>query len=145
MANKTGETFASVDDREALEEGLLFAPRFGDDGLIPAIVTDQASGQVLMFAWMNGDALAATLQTSCAHFWSRSRQRLWKKGEESGNVLRVLEMRTDCDQDVVWLVVDVMGDGVACHTKRRSCFYRVVEAGGSSVISSRLRIVGQPV
>jgi phosphoribosyl-AMP cyclohydrolase len=97
--------------------------------LIPAIVTDAASGEVLMFAWMNAEALALTLETRLGHFWSRSRGRLWKKGEESGNLLNVSEVRTDCDQDVVWLKVVVEGDGVACHTGAKSCFYRALALG----------------
>ena len=83
-----------------------------------------------MFAWMNAEALALTLETRIGHFWSRSRGQLWKKGEESGNVLHVAEVRTDCDQDVLWLKVDASsGDGVACHTGARSCFYRSLPLG----------------
>ncbi len=106
-----------------------FQPKFDADGLIPAIVTDAASGGVLMFAWMNAEALALTMETRVGHFWSRSRGRLWKKGEDSGNVLDVAEILTDCDQDVVWLKVRVQGDGVACHTGARSCFYRALPLG----------------
>jgi phosphoribosyl-AMP cyclohydrolase len=124
--------FAERGTPEDVERGLSFQPAFDADGLIPAIVTDAASGEVLMFAWMNREALARTLQTRIAHFWSRSRGRLWQKGEESGNRLRVLELRTDCDQDVVWLKVEVEGDGLACHTGRRSCFYRRVPLGSTS-------------
>jgi phosphoribosyl-AMP cyclohydrolase len=112
-----------------VEASLRFQPRFDADGLIPAIVTDAVSGEVLMFAWMNAEALAHTIETRIGHFWSRSRGRLWKKGEESGNLLRVSEMRTDCDQDVLLLKVTVEGDGVACHTGERSCFYRTVAMG----------------
>lgn len=114
-------------DSHAIEQGSEFQPKFDADGLIPAIVTDAASGEVLMFAWMNTEALALTLATRKAHFWTRSRKKLWLKGEESGNVLAVEEMRTDCDQDVIWLRVSVRGDGVACHTGARSCFYRTVD------------------
>ena len=112
-----------------VETSLRFQPKFDADGLIPAIVTDAASGEVLMFAWMNAEALATTLETRIGHFWSRSRARLWKKGEESGNVLRVSEARTDCDQDVLWLKVVVEGAGLACHTGARSCFYRSLSLG----------------
>ena len=112
-----------------IEHGLAFQPKFDADGLIPAIVTDAVSGGVLMFAWMNADALALTMETRAGHFWSRSRGRLWKKGEDSGNVLDVAEILTDCDQDVVWLKVRVQGDGVACHTGTRSCFYRTLPLG----------------
>ena len=122
-------SFAARGATADIEGGLTFQPRFDADGLIPAIVTDAGSGEVLMFAWMNAEALALTLETRHAHFWSRSRNRLWKKGEESGNVLTVKEARTDCDQDVIWLKAVVAGDGVACHTGERSCFYRALPLG----------------
>jgi phosphoribosyl-AMP cyclohydrolase len=112
-----------------IEQGSAFAPLFDKDGLLPAIVTDAASGEVLMFAWMNLEALEATLETGYAHFWSRSRARLWLKGEESGNRLRIVEALSDCDQDVLVLKVVVEGDGVACHTGARSCFYRRLQLG----------------
>lgn len=121
--------FARRGNAAEIEQGSAFAPKFDADGLIPAIVTDSASGEVLMFAWMNAEALARTMETRIAHFWSRSRGRPWLKGAESGNVLHVEEMRTDCDQDVVWLRVRVAGAGVACHTGERSCFYRSVPLG----------------
>jgi phosphoribosyl-AMP cyclohydrolase len=121
--------FAPRGSAHEIERGLAFCPEFDADGLIPAIVTDAASGEVLMFAWMNAQALALTIETRLGHFWSRSRNKLWKKGEESGNLLRISEMRVDCDQDVVWLQVTVEGDGVACHTGERSCFYRSVPLG----------------
>ena len=121
--------FASRGSPGEIEQGLVFQPKFDADGLIAAIVTDAASGEVLMLAWMNAEALALTLETRVAHFWSRSRGRLWKKGEESGNLLRVSELRTDCDQDSIWLKVAVAGDGVACHTGERSCFYRALPLG----------------
>ena len=112
-----------------IEQGGAFAPLFDEHGLLPAIVADAATGAVLMFAWMNLEALEATLQTGYAHFWSRSRARLWLKGEESGNRLRIVEAMTDCDQDVLLLKVAVEGNGVACHTGARSCFYRRLELG----------------
>lgn len=121
-----------------IERGDAFTPKFDGDGLIPAIVTDRASGTVLMFAFMNAEALAATLQTGIAHFWSRSRNKLWRKGEESGNTLKIAEMRTDCDQDVVWLKVDVQGDGVACHTGAQSCFYRSIPLHQNGPAETRL-------
>ena len=111
-------------DKHALEEGNAFSPRFDANGLVTAVVTDAADGTVLMLAHMNAEALALTLKTGIAHYWSRSRRALWKKGETSGNFQRVVEMRTDCDQDAVWLSVDVAGDHATCHTGRRSCFYR---------------------
>jgi phosphoribosyl-AMP cyclohydrolase len=112
-----------------LEQGSILKPRFDGDGLIAAIATDAATGEVLMFAWMNADALRLSVDTGTAHFWSRSRAKIWKKGEESGNLLRIEEMRVDCDQDAVWMKVRVEGAGVACHTGARSCFYRIVPVG----------------
>jgi len=129
MAEPTAPLYAKRTSSAEIEGGLSFAPKFDADGLIPAVVTDVASGAVLMFAWMNADALALTISTKEAHFWTRSRKRIWKKGEESGNVLKVVEMRTDCDQDALWLSVEVAGNGVACHTGERSCFYRVIPLG----------------
>ncbi len=111
-------------DKWELEEGAAFQPAFNGDGLIPAIASDVATGEVLMVAWMNREALRCSLETRVAHFWSRSRAKLWRKGEESGNTLRIVEVRTDCDQDTIWLRVEVQGGGVACHTGRPSCFYR---------------------
>ena len=122
-----------------IEGSLRFQPKFDAEGLIPAVVTDAASGEVLMFAWMNAEALARTIETRIGHFWSRSRNKLWKKGEESGNVLRISELRTDCDQDALWLKVTVEGDGVACHTGERSCFYRSVELGSPASPETPLR------
>ena len=112
-----------------LEQGSILTPRFDRDGLIAAVATDAATGEVLMLAWMNADALRLTVDTGIAHFWSRSRARIWKKGEESGNLLQIVEMRVDCDQDAIWMKVRVEGAGVACHTGAGSCFYRVVAVG----------------
>ncbi|MFZ1680333.1 MAG: phosphoribosyl-AMP cyclohydrolase [Rhizobiaceae bacterium] len=117
--------------KHELEEGARLTPRFGADGLVTAIVVDQADNAVLMVAHMNEQALALTLETGVAHFWSRSRGALWKKGETSGNMLAVSEILTDCDQDALVLRVSVAGDGVTCHTGRRSCFYRRVHPDGT--------------
>ncbi|HEY2049299.1 MAG TPA: phosphoribosyl-AMP cyclohydrolase [Caulobacteraceae bacterium] len=125
----TEAAFPSAPDKESLEGGRVLAPRFDRDGLIAAIATDARSGEVLMLAWMNAEALALTLETGIAHYYSRSRQSLWKKGETSGQIQTVRELRVDCDQDAVLLKVEVGGDGGACHTGRRSCFYRAVEDG----------------
>lgn len=114
-------------DKAALEEGDAFSPRFDREGLVTAIVTDAGDGTLLMVGHMNAEALALTLETGLAHFWSRSRGTLWKKGETSGNMLRVAEVKTDCDQDAVWLKVTVGGHDATCHTGRRSCFYRTVQ------------------
>jgi phosphoribosyl-AMP cyclohydrolase len=113
-------------DKKALEEGAVFSPRFDAAGLITAVVTDAKDGMLLMVAHMNAEALALTIETGVAHYWSRSRGSLWKKGETSGNFQQVVELRTDCDQDAVWLSVKVAGDGATCHTGKRSCFYRTV-------------------
>ncbi len=110
------------------ETGLALDPRYDRDGLITAVATDVATGEVLMLAHMNAQALAETERTGLAHFWSRSRARLWKKGEESGNELVVEEIRIDCDQDAVWL--RVRPKGPACHTGERSCFYRRLAGEG---------------
>lgn len=99
-----------------------------DDGLIPAIAQDSKSGEILMLAWMNREALNRTVATGEAFYWSRSRGRLWRKGETSGNVQRIVEIRADCDGDVVLLKVEQTG-GIACHTGRRSCFFRRLEGG----------------
>lgn len=119
-------------DKALLEEGVAFTPRFDAQGLLTAVVTDAADGALLMVAHMNAEALSLTIGSGVAHFWSRSRAKIWKKGETSGNILQVIEMRTDCDQDAVWLRVRVDGDGAACHTGRRSCFYRALEPHGST-------------
>jgi phosphoribosyl-AMP cyclohydrolase len=120
-------SIASAKDKNAIEEGAEFAPCFDASGLVTAIVTDVKDGTLLMVAHMNAEALRLTLETGIAHYWSRSRQELWKKGETSGNVQKVEEMRVDCDQDALWLKVMVSGQNLTCHTNRRSCFYRKVE------------------
>lgn len=117
-------TSASFDDRE---EGLTLKPKFDASGLITCVATDAATGEVLMVAHMNDEALRRTIESGEAWYFSRSRNALWRKGETSGHTQRVVEMRLDCDQDAVWLKVEQKG--AACHTGRRSCFYRKVEAG----------------
>ncbi|QIG80614.1 phosphoribosyl-AMP cyclohydrolase [Stakelama tenebrarum] len=111
------------------ETGTLLDPKYDAAGLVTAVVTDAANGALLMVAHMNAEALAATRQTGEATFWSRSRERLWKKGESSGNVLRVREIRIDCDQDALWVIADPAGP--ACHTGAPSCFYRRIAANGA--------------
>jgi phosphoribosyl-AMP cyclohydrolase len=111
-----------------IEEGLALFPKFDADGLVTAVVTDVANGDVLMVAHMNAEALAKTIETGEAWYFSRSRKKLWKKGEQSGHVQRVSELRVDCDQDAVWIKVEQQGPG-ACHTGRRSCFYRAAPLG----------------
>ncbi len=114
-----------------VEEGIELAPKFDEHGLIPCVTTDAASGEVLMHAYMNQEALRRTIETGEAHYWSRSRQKLWRKGESSGLVQRVRELRIDDDQDCVWLRVDVVG-GASCHVGYRSCFYRAVPVGAEA-------------
>lgn len=117
--------FAPRGTTEQVEDGRVFAPKFDSDGLIVCVVTDAWSGEVLMLAHMNTDALAKSIESGEAWFFSRSRRKLWKKGEISGHSQRIVEMRVDCDQDALWLRVEQAGPGT-CHTGRRSCFYRAV-------------------
>jgi phosphoribosyl-AMP cyclohydrolase len=120
-----------MDDRDdaSVEESLVFAPRFDRDGLMPCVTIDDATGDVLMVAWMNADALARTLETGDVHYFSRSRKALWRKGETSGATQRVVEMRTDCDQDTILIRAAVADRKSTCHTGRATCFYRSVPLG----------------
>src|SRR5919199_1648471 len=121
--------FGAPGTKAELEEGRAFTPRFGADGLITCVTADADSGALLMVAHMNAEALAQTLATGEAWYWSRSRGELWHKGATSGQIQTVVEMRVDCDQDALLLKVRVGGDGGACHTGRRSCFSRRVSLG----------------
>ncbi len=121
--------FSTAPDTHALERGVALAPRFDAAGLIAAVATHAETGEVLMLAWMNDEALRLTLDTGQAHYFSRSRNTLWKKGETSGQGQTVSEIRIDCDQDAVWLKVIPGGDGGACHVGFRSCFYRRIADG----------------
>ncbi len=125
MADKS--PFAPPGAAADLEEGLALTPKFDADGLVTCVATDAVSGDVLMVAHMNADALVKTIATGEAWYWSRSRRALWKKGETSGHTQRVIEMRIDCDQDAIWIKVEQVAG--ACHTGRRSCFYRAVSLG----------------
>jgi phosphoribosyl-AMP cyclohydrolase len=122
-------SFPTAASKEALEQGETLSPRFDANGLIAAVATHADTGEVLMLAWMNAEALERTIATGEAHYFSRSRNELWHKGATSGQVQLVDELRVDCDQDAVWLKVRPQGDGRACHTGARSCFYRTVEGG----------------
>jgi phosphoribosyl-AMP cyclohydrolase len=122
----------------ATEESLTLRPRYDADGLVTCVATDAASGELLMVAHMNAEALTRTIASGDAWYFSRSRQKLWKKGEESGHTQRVVEMRVDCDQDAVWLKVEQRGGG-ACHTGRRSCFYRTVPLGEAGSVTLEFR------
>jgi phosphoribosyl-AMP cyclohydrolase len=121
-------SFAERGSTQAVEEGRALAPKFDADGLLTCAATDAATGDLLMVAHMNAEALARTIASGEAWYFSRSRRSLWRKGESSGHVQRVTEMRIDCDQDAVWIKVEQVGPG-ACHTGRRSCFYRAVPLG----------------
>jgi phosphoribosyl-AMP cyclohydrolase len=126
----SSQLFNPRTSKSEIEAGLELRPKFDQDGLIPCITSDAETGEVLMFAFMSREALERTLKTGKATYYSRSRQKLWLKGEVSGNVLSVVEMRIDCDQDVIWLRVEPKG-GAACHNGYRSCFYRRVNPDGS--------------
>ncbi len=123
---------------DALEEGTSLAPRFDANGLVTAIAQESDSGTVLMLAHMNEEALRLTLETGIAHYFSRSRGKIWKKGETSGETQKLIELRVDCDQDAVLLIVEQTGRGAACHTGRKSCFYRkaAVENDSASLMST---------
>ena len=121
-----------------IEESKAFIPKYDADGLITAVVTDATSGELLMVAHMNAQALSRTVETGEAWYFSRSRKQLWKKGESSGHVQRVRELRVDCDQDAIWLKVEQTGAG-ACHTGRRSCFYRAVPIGTKGEVTLEFR------
>ena len=123
---------------DELEEGTAFAPRFDAAGLVTVVTVEAGSNDVLMLAHMNAEALSLTLETGIAHYWSRSRGKIWKKGETSGELQEVVELRTDCDQDAIVLVVSQAGRGAACHTGRKSCFYRrAVVADGAVSLEDR--------
>ncbi len=130
--------FAAPGSIREVEEGRVFSPRFDAHGLVTCVATDAGSGEVLMVAHMNATALAKTIATGEAWYFSRSRQALWRKGESSGHVQQVVEMRVDCDQDAIWIRVRQHGSG-ACHTGRRSCFYRSIPLGegGGTILEFR--------
>ena len=130
--------FAPRGSTDEVEEGGALTPRFDADGLITCVTTDARSSEVLMVAHMNAEALQKTIATGEAWYFSRSRRALWRKGESSGHVQRVVEMRIDCDQDAVWIRVEQQGAG-ACHTGRRSCFYRVVPIATSGAVTLEFR------
>jgi phosphoribosyl-AMP cyclohydrolase len=126
--------FAAPGSTKEVEDGLALTPKFDADGLVTCVATDAQSGEVLMVAHMNAQALAQTIATGDAWYYSRARKKLWRKGEESGHTQRVVEMRIDCDQDAVWIKVEQHGPG-ACHTGRRSCFYRTVPLGKDGAVT----------
>lgn len=119
-------------DKKSVEEGLELTPAFDANGLVTCVTTDADTGDLLMVAHMNAESLRRTIETGEAWYWSRSRQSLWHKGDTSGQIQTVVEMRVDCDQDAVWIKVRVAGDGGCCHTHRHSCFYREIPVGGGA-------------
>ena len=121
-----------------IEEGTTLSPKFDGEGLITAVATDAKSGELLMVAHMNAEALRKTIDSGEAWYFSRSRRALWRKGETSGHIQRVIELRIDCDQDAIWLKVEQQGPG-ACHTGRRSCFYRAVPLGKAGAVTLEFR------
>lgn len=123
------DLFPQAHTQHALERGNALAPRFNAEGLVVAVAQHADTGEILMLAWMNDQALKLTVETGVAHYFSRSRNALWKKGETSGQLQDVVELRVDCDQDAVLIKVRPRGDGGACHVGFRSCFYRVLENG----------------
>jgi phosphoribosyl-AMP cyclohydrolase len=123
------DLFPQAHSKHDLERGRALAPRFNADGLVVAVAQHADTGEILMLAWMNDEALKLTVETNIAHYFSRSRNELWKKGETSGQLQDVVELRVDCDQDAVLIKVRPRGDGGACHVGFRSCFYRVLEDG----------------
>ena len=125
--------FAQGLPKDVLEEGDRFSPQFNEQGLIPAITVDADTAETLMFAWMNEEALKCTLRTGEAWYWSRSRNELWHKGATSGQIQRVIELRTDCDQDVVLLKVQPQSPG-ACHVGYNSCFFRSVHMSSDGAV-----------
>ena len=133
MSISGSNPFPAPGSKAELEEGAVLSPRFGADGLITCVTTDAATGEILMVAHMNAEALAKTIETGEAWYWSRSRGELWHKGATSGQIQTVREMRVDCDQDALLLKVQVAGDGGCCHTGRRSCFYRRLETADGAV------------
>jgi phosphoribosyl-AMP cyclohydrolase len=134
-----GYVFPARTTTAEIELGATLQPKFGPDGLIPCITTDATTNEVLMFAFMNAEALAQTIKTKKATYWSRSRNKFWVKGEESGNVQLVKEIRVDCDQDVLLLKVENVG-GAACHNGYKSCFYRKLTEGASAEDSATLKL-----
>ncbi|CAH1666203.1 Phosphoribosyl-AMP cyclohydrolase [Chelatococcus asaccharovorans] len=124
--------FASRGTTAEVEEGEILMPAFDANGLITCVTTHADTGEVLMVAHMNAEALARSIATGEAWYWSRSRQTLWHKGDTSGQLQTIVDMRVDCDQDAIWIKVRVGGDGGCCHTGRRSCFYRSVALGDAS-------------
>ena len=139
--------FGKRGDAKNVETSAIFAPKFDENGLIPVIAQDATSNEVVMFAFMNAQALEKTITSGMAHYWSRSRAKLWLKGETSGETQKVVEITTDCDQDVVLLKIAVQGRGATCHTGKRACFYRQIDTSSQQhgTTLSLIDIGGEPL
>ena len=120
--------FKKRENVAAVEEGKLLSPKFDNNGLIPVVTTDSSNGEVLMHGYMNSIALKKTIESKEAHYWSRSRNEIWRKGQTSGFVQKVVEIRIDDDQDSIWMIVDI-GNGASCHVGYKTCFYRSIPLG----------------
>ncbi|PLX34871.1 MAG: phosphoribosyl-AMP cyclohydrolase [Hyphomicrobiales bacterium] len=131
LCDETTAVFAPRGERGEIEEGLTLSPKFDQDGLIPAIAADADSGDVLMLAYMNEEALALTIATGEAHYWSRSRSEIWRKGATSGNTQKIVDLRIDCDQDAILMKVTQRGSGASCHLGFKSCFFRAIPTGAA--------------
>lgn len=142
MSDSSTALFPPSANTHELEEGERLTPRFDANGLVTCVATDAATGEILMLAHMNAEALALTISTGEAHYYSRSRKKLWKKGESSGHTQKVVDMLVDCDQDAVVLKVEMGGTGAACHTGRRSCFYRRIPLGSHASGETPLEFTG---
>lgn len=142
MPDSQTALFPKSADTAELEEGQRLTPRFDANGLVTCVATDAATGEILMLAHMNAEALALTISTGEAHYYSRSRKKLWKKGESSGHTQKVVDMLVDCDQDAVVIKVEMGGTGAACHTGRRSCFYRRIPLGTHAAGETPLEFTG---
>ena len=119
-------TFGERKDVFEIEEGTILQPKFDENGLIPVITSENSTGSILMHGYMNKESLSLTIETGLAHYWSRSRKLIWKKGESSGFYQKIVEMKIDDDQDCIWISVNVSGSGASCHVGYKSCFYRKI-------------------
>ncbi len=139
-----GINFQDRGTKEDIELGTQLSPKFAPDGTIPTITTDAETGEVVMFAFMNTLSLKLSIETGIMHYWSRSRNKLWRKGETSGNEQTIIEMRTDCDQDVILAKVKTQGHGASCHNGYKSCFYRKIDGIANTADQVKLKFQDEP-
>lgn len=133
-SNNNADFFESRTSVKQVEEGTCLAPKFNENGLIPVTTTEWESKEVLMMGFMNAEALILTIESGFAHYWSRSRNEIWKKGETSGMYQSVKDLRIDDDQDAIWMQVQLAGDQASCHVGYKSCFYRTIPIGTSPIV-----------